>query len=184
MAILRVMLEARLAVDQTHMAASLRWATTLFGNTSGSSGFGMNGDLLNVDALLGPLAQNGGPHPDLCPAAVEPGHQRRRRRGAPATDQRGFPRIACGSVDIGAFEFQDCESVGIRGITSLTFQPGHGSVMSCIGPPGPGCVLQISTNLVDWLNLTNLVAGPDGCFQFTDSAATNCSTRFYRLRWP
>ena len=33
----------------------------LVGNTNGSSGFGMNGDLLNVDALLGPLAQNGGP---------------------------------------------------------------------------------------------------------------------------
>ena len=41
------------------------------------------------------------------------------------------------------------------------------------------CLIQTSTNLIDWGELTHLVL-TNGIGQFTDSAATNGSRRFYR----
>lgn len=85
----------------------------LIGNTFGSSGW-IAGDLLNVNPLLGPLADNGGgtiTH-ELLPGspainagnnsvAIDPQTQ------MPLTsDQRGFLRFFDGTVDIGAFEVQ------------------------------------------------------------------------------
>jgi hypothetical protein len=42
--------------------------------------------------------------------------------------------------------------------------------------------LDASTNLVDWLALTN-IANPSGTIQFSDLQATNFSRRFYRAVW-
>ena len=85
----------------------------LIGNTTGSSGW-IAGDLLNVNPMLGPLADNGGStmtHALLpgSPAinagsnsvAIDPQTQ------MPLTgDQRGFQRFVDGAVDIGSFEVQ------------------------------------------------------------------------------
>ena len=74
----------------------------IIGDTTGSSGFGGT-DQLNVDPLLGALADNGGltmTHALLAGStAIDAG----TNTGAPATDQRGIARDA--TVDIGAFEF-------------------------------------------------------------------------------
>ena len=59
-----------------------------------------------------------------------------------------------------------------------------GSLLRFSGSPGFGYVLEASTNLVNWLALTNLVARSDGLFEFLDTNATNFPTRFYRLRVP
>ena len=59
-----------------------------------------------------------------------------------------------------------------------------GSLLRFNGTPGYGYLMEASTNLVDWLALTNLVAGSDGLFEFLDISATNHPTRFYRLRVP
>ncbi|HTS18717.1 MAG TPA: choice-of-anchor Q domain-containing protein [Verrucomicrobiae bacterium] len=82
----------------------------LIGNTSGSSGFGVTGDLLNVNPLLGPLTNNGGPTATcaLLPGspAIDTGND--AVLSAPydlTTDQRGYPRLSGARVDIGAFEF-------------------------------------------------------------------------------
>jgi predicted outer membrane repeat protein len=84
----------------------------LIGNTSGSSGFSGNRDLLGVDPKLDPtgLQDNGGPtktirlrpgSPAIDPAAATTGGN---TSDTPATDQRGFGRL--GQADIGAYESQ------------------------------------------------------------------------------
>lgn len=72
----------------------------LIGNPVGAGGFSSN-DLLNVDPLLGPLANNGGATQTH---ALLPGSLAINTAGAGATaaDQRGVP--ANGTRDIGAFE--------------------------------------------------------------------------------
>ena len=83
---------------------------SLIGNTTGSgiTAATGTGNLLNVDPLLGPLADNGGntfTHALLAgsPAlnAGDPSFA-----SPPDFDQRGFPRVQLGRVDIGAFEIQ------------------------------------------------------------------------------
>jgi hypothetical protein len=69
-------------------------------------------------------------------------------------------------------------------LTVQTAPATAGSLLRCSGSAGFGYVMETSTNLVDWLALTNLVAESDGLFEFLDTTATNFPTRFYRLRVP
>jgi len=82
----------------------------LIGNTSGNFGANAN-DLINVDPLLGPLQDNGGPTATM---ALLP-HSAAIDHGDPAfdpnafappltTDQRGSLRVDNGQLDIGAYE--------------------------------------------------------------------------------
>ena len=76
----------------------------LIGDTTDSTGFGADGDLLNVDAKLAPLANNGG-STQTC--ALLPGSAALGAADAasvPATDQRGITRPQGAAADIGAFE--------------------------------------------------------------------------------
>ena len=70
----------------------------LIGNTSGSSGFGATGDQLNVNPLLGPLADNGGPTQTMAllpdSPAIDAGSSSIAGVNVPITDQRG----ACAAV--------------------------------------------------------------------------------------
>ena len=52
------------------------------------------------------------------------------------------------------------------------------------GVPGLTYTLQFSTNLVYWVDLTNLAAGPNGMIEREDGLETNSPAYFYRLRWP
>lgn len=77
---------------------------------SGSTGFGTAGDLLGQDPGLGALADNGGglltrALLDSSPA-INAGDNTQATDFS--TDQRGFPRLACAYVDIGAVEFNGC----------------------------------------------------------------------------
>ncbi len=81
----------------------------LFGPISGPITPGAN-DQFNVTTsqlLLGPLQDNGGPtftHAGLCGSlAINAGDN----TGAPPPDQRGFPRIVGGTIDIGAYEYSN-----------------------------------------------------------------------------
>jgi hypothetical protein len=77
----------------------------LVGSTSGGGGF-QSTDLLNVDPKLGPLQDNGGPTMTM---AVQPGSSAQDagdNSSAPFFDQRGFPRIVNGKIDVGAYELQ------------------------------------------------------------------------------
>jgi hypothetical protein len=75
----------------------------LIGNTDGGSGFAAS-DLLNVNPLLAPLANYGGPTPTLALLPGSPAIDAGDNTAAPPADQRGFARIVHGTIDIGAFE--------------------------------------------------------------------------------
>ncbi len=79
----------------------------LFGNHIGATGFAES-DLLDVDPLLGPLADNGGPTLTHALLPGSPAIDAGDNTDAPEFDQRGpgFPRIVNGTIDIGAFEVQ------------------------------------------------------------------------------
>ena len=83
----------------------------LIGNTNGSTGFGVNDDLLNVLPDLGPLADNGGPTFTHLQSSNSPAINAGCNTGAPETDQRGMSRIKGGTIDIGACEFQSPQSL-------------------------------------------------------------------------
>jgi len=79
----------------------------LIGNTSGGSGFRTDlGDKLNVDPLLGPLQDNGGPTFTYALLPGSPALDAGDNKDAPLFDQRGFARIVNGTIDIGAYELQ------------------------------------------------------------------------------
>jgi uncharacterized repeat protein (TIGR01451 family) len=79
----------------------------LIGSTAGGSGFGPS-DLQNVNPLLGPFQNNGGPTGTLAPQpgspAIDAGSD--SLNGSRTLDQRGFARKVGQHVDIGAAEWQ------------------------------------------------------------------------------
>jgi hypothetical protein len=95
--------------DVSGLFASLGY--NLLGTSSGSTGFGMIGDLSGLDPLLGPLANNGGPTLTREPHETSPLINSGRNLGVPEADQRGLPRIMGGTVDIGACEYQSPQSI-------------------------------------------------------------------------
>ena len=107
----------------------------LVGDSQGGSGFDPT-DLLDVDPLLGPLQNNGGPTETMALLPASPAIDAGDNTDAPDWDQRGpgYPRIVNGIIDIGAFEVQDS---GGRA-TSPPAQPVHSDVLARAGiPPSP-----------------------------------------------
>jgi alpha-tubulin suppressor-like RCC1 family protein len=56
--------------------------------------------------------------------------------------------------------------------------------LQATGMAGLTYTLQISTNLVNWVNCTNLVAGPGGLIQCLVQRPASGPVCFFRLRWP
>jgi uncharacterized protein (TIGR03790 family) len=65
---------------------------------------------------------------------------------------------------------------------SLTFNPAAGSNLRVETIPGVPCIVDASTNLLDWTPIATNVAGAE--IQILDPAAVNYSYRFYRLISP
>ncbi|MDB6123068.1 MAG: LamG domain protein jellyroll fold domain protein [Pedosphaera sp.] len=68
--------------------------------------------------------------------------------------------------------------------TSFSQQTGGSFQLQFSGGAGLSYTLQTSTDLTNWMNLTNLLAGTNGLFIFNDATATNSTIRFYRLSQP
>ncbi|MGI6415525.1 MAG: SdrD B-like domain-containing protein [Thermoguttaceae bacterium] len=102
----------------------------LVGNTAGSSGFGVTGDLLGANPLLGPLANNGGPTWTHALLTGSPAIDAANTAAAPATDQRGIARYNS-VADIGAFEW----SPGGR-ISGTVFSDPNANGLPDTGEPG------------------------------------------------
>ncbi len=79
----------------------------IYGNSDGGIGYD-DSDQLDVDPLLGSLADNGGPTLTHALLPGSPAIDAGDNTDAPDFDQRGpgFPRIVNGTIDIGAFEVQ------------------------------------------------------------------------------
>ena len=144
---------------------------------------------------LGPLQDNGGPtftHQLLCGSiAINAGNN----ADAPPTDQRGFPRIMGGTIDIGAYESgnQPGEVVNADGCSVFDVCPcggawkNHGEFMKCVERATVEFVMQ---GLMSEAERGRLIseAARSGCgahvpFTFTDSAVLNYSQRFYRAEF-
>jgi hypothetical protein len=150
---------------------------------------GINGDLVGtaavpLDPLLGPLSDNGGPTWTHAPLPGSPAIGAGSTFGVPPTDQRGLRRVVCGRADIGAFEVQDCATNSPPVITAMTVATGTSCWLQCNGTPDVSYTLQASTNLVEWLDITRLAAGPIGVFDYSESPLPQTPQRFYRLRCP
>ena len=52
------------------------------------------------------------------------------------------------------------------------------------GTAGLAYTLQTSTNLMHWVNHTNVVANPGGLIDWLVDKGKNAPACFYRLRWP
>ena len=96
------------------------------------------GDLTATDPLLGPLADNGGGTRTHALLEGSPAVDAGNDAGAPATDQRGRPRV--GATDIGAFEFDlvIVEFTLLGGWNTLVFTGADGTdpaeLVALIGP--------------------------------------------------
>jgi len=83
-------------------------------SSDATCGFSGPGDLQNMDPVLGPLADNGGPTQTHALLPGSPAIDAGDNRGCPETDQRGFSRPFDGDVDgqalcdIGAYELHHC----------------------------------------------------------------------------
>jgi hypothetical protein len=91
----------------------------LIGDGTGGSGFAGT-DLVGtpafpIDPQLEPLGNYGGPTPTMRPLPGSLALNAGDNTGAPDTDQRGFPRIVLGFIDIGAVELQPSEFGGPGG---------------------------------------------------------------------
>jgi hypothetical protein len=56
--------------------------------------------------------------------------------------------------------------------------------LQAIGMTGLTYTLQTSTNLMNWVDDTNIIAGPGGVIEGLMDISPNSPARFYRLRWP
>jgi hypothetical protein len=89
---------------QGHLTSS---GYNLIGDSGGGSGYAPT-DLLDVDPMLGPLQDNGGPTETMALLPGSPAIDAGENSDAPEWDQRGpgFPRIVNAQIDIGAYEVQ------------------------------------------------------------------------------
>lgn len=106
-----------------------------------------------LNPKLGPLAANGGPTLTMALLTNSPAIDKIPPGAAPSTDERGFPRPINGSADIGAFEFGS--AVTATNIVLSIAKTTNGLVqLSGGGTPGLNYVVQASTNLATWQNIS------------------------------
>ena len=92
----------------------------LIGNTEGSTGWGAN-DLLNIDPMLGPLQDNGGPTMTMALLPGSPAIDAGIPVQGITTDQCGVPRTQGPEPDIGAYEFQYLTAFDLLASPTITY---------------------------------------------------------------
>jgi hypothetical protein len=160
-------------------ASSLTLANSIIANSTGTnaSGFllptlsGTNivddssvtgAGVLNTNPLLGPLANNGGPTLTLALLAGSPAINAGDNSVAIGltNDQRGagFPRVALGSVDIGAYEFQGMPP-GITSASNVTIQVSVAGSFPVTATGSPAPTISATGTLPNGVMFTNGILG-------------------------
>lgn len=155
----------------------------LIGVTNGSSGFTAADDLTGSDAApcapkVAALADNGGPTLTLALLPGSPAIDAGAAAGTAATDQRGIVRPQGPGVDMGAFEYQYIPIFNCPVVYDATNCQLQMSGLL----PNQLFSLEISSNLLNWVGMTNFVAGTNGMFEFIDPIPGAVPSRFYRLK--
>jgi hypothetical protein len=146
-----------------------------FGNRQGLTGLNVN-DFADLDPNLGGLQNNGGSTLTCVPLPGSYCIDFGNASGAPAADQRGVSRPQGAGVDIGAVE----------AVTTTPLKAGpigldaSGFFFNIIFDATNAYRVQGSSNLMSWVDLTNVSSG--GSQHFLDSFATNLPRRFYRVQ--
>ena len=141
--------------------------------------FTSESSLVNIDARLAPLADNGGPTLTMALLPDSPAIDAGNTAAAPCTDQRGFPRPAGSGADIGA-----CEYGSMLPVLSITRSgPGLHSLL-IQGNSNRWFRLLASSNFTDWVPIvTNQISG-DGTTLFQETCSPGVDCRFYRVVMP
>lgn len=153
----------------------------LVGNTTGSTGFGVAGDILGMDPMLGPLSDNGGRTWTHALLPGSPAINASDNSASPSTDQRGLPRIACTVADIGAFETQDCPAPVFR---TVAMQSPDQLRLEGSGAPQLSYSIQSSGDLATWSPQATVVPDRHGRFSLLLPIDPADSPLFFRLVAP
>jgi hypothetical protein len=132
----------------------------------------------NTSALLGPLADNGGPTLTMTLLPGSPAIDAGDTGVMPTTDQRGFPRPAGAGADIGAYEFGSV-------MPTVTILRAGGTDLQVVvaGNSGQMCRLLTSTDLLHWVTVATNRISTNGSALFNDNSGTG-ACRFYRSVMP
>src|SRR5262249_1036718 len=120
------------------------------------------GSINSTMALVGPLADNGGPTPSVALLHGSPAINAADAAGAPPVDQRGLPRPVGPAADIGAYEY------GSPGILKAELKaPGQIEIV-VTGVPGGTCQLLTGIDFLNWTPIATNQFGLDGTLVFHD----------------
>jgi hypothetical protein len=135
------------------------------------------GSLKSTDPKLGSLAKNGGPILTMALLPGSPAIDGGDDASAPATDQRGLPRVGA-AADIGAFEFGSPALLQISRSSENVFE------IFVLGVKNQSCRLLKSTTLSDWQCVATNQFGADGTTSFQDNHGPGDTHKFYRVALP
>jgi hypothetical protein len=138
--------------------------------SDGTAGFTATNSFNNINPLLGPLANNGGPTQTIALESGSPAIDK-IASGFPPTDQRGFARPQGAAADIGAYEAP----------ISLTIaRSGSNVAISFYAQGGITYELLTSADLRNWISVATNSIPNSGPLSFVQAYSPGANT-FYRV---
>jgi len=150
-------------------------------SSDSSCDFSAPGSRNNVNPMLQPLANNGGPTETMALTAGSPAIDAGISLPGITTDQRGYPRPSGPTTDIGAFEFQSVTQGGF-----LTLESSTGGVLRIrFTSPYAGQTFRTlaSSNLLNWNPIATNTIGRSN-YGDLSIPITNGISQFFRTVVP
>ncbi len=115
------------------LAVASAWNLIQDASSSGGLSNGLANNIIGVDPLLGPLADNGGPTLTHALLVGSPAINTGVNPGSLSTDQRGLARVRGTTIDIGAFEFSALPTIGTLGASAASVVRGQSITLTASG---------------------------------------------------